>query len=251
MPERAPSSPRWLMAFAAIAFCLLTGLGIWQLQRLTQKEALLAAIAERSTGAPVALPPPAEWPTLDPRGYDYRHVTASGTFEHGKEALVFRVLEGGRARLSEPGFLVLTPLRLASGDAVIVNRGFVPQAMGDAASRAAAQLAGTVTVNGLMRPPEPRNLFTPADLPAQNLWYSRDPAAIAVARGLDRAAPFTIDADATPNPGGWPLGGQTVLAIRNDHLAYAMTWFGLALTLLGVVAAFVWKRPGRTPASSP
>ena len=229
-------------AVAALAFCALVGLGVWQLQRLAWKEALIAAIAERSQASPVPPPAPAEWLALEPNAYDYRSVTVTGVFEHDKEALVFRILEGGKGVISAPGFLALTPLRLADGAAVIVNRGFVPQDLRDKSRRAAGQVAGEVTVTGLMRPPEPRNFFTPADDPAKGLWYTRDPAAIARALDIARAAPFTIDADAAPNPGGWPQGGHTVLAIKNDHLVYALTWFGLALTLVAVFGVFVRRR---------
>jgi surfeit locus 1 family protein len=70
---------------------------------------------------------------------------------------------------------------------------------------------------------------------------------MALAKGLTRVAPFIVDADATANPGGWPKGGQTRLAIPNDHLTYALTWFGLALTLLGVVGAYAWGRRRAEP----
>jgi surfeit locus 1 family protein len=60
--------------------------------------------------------------------------------------------------------------------------------------------------------------------------------------GLERVAPYYIDSDATPNPGGWPLGGRTRLTLANDHLQYALTWFGLALTLVGVFGTFAWRR---------
>ena len=235
----------------ALAFALLASLGVWQLQRLAWKEGLIAAIAARSQAAPVAPPAPADWATLDPAAYDYRRVTLTGVFDHRKEALVFRVLEGGKSNLSAPGFLVMTPLRLAGGETIIVNRGFVPQERRDPASRVAGQVAGDVAVTGLLRPPEPRNSFTPADDPVRGLWYTRDPAAMAAALRLERAAPFTIDADATQNPGGWPQGGQTVLAIKNDHLSYALTWFGLALTLLGVFGAFVWTSLRRSQRITP
>lgn len=227
--------------FAAAAFCVLSGLGVWQLQRLAWKEALIAAIADRSQAAPAAVPPPAEWAALDPQDYDYRRVTVTGTFLHSSEQLVFRILEGGKSSLSAAGFLALTPLRLPGGQTIIINRGFVPQELRDPAKRQAGQISGAVTITGLMRPPEPRNFFTPADDPAKGLWYTRDPGAMAKALELARAAPFTIDADASPNPGGWPLGGLTALAIKNDHLSYALTWFGLALTLLAVFAVFVWR----------
>ena len=212
------------------------------MRRLAWKEGLLATIAERTTAPPVPIPDEADWPTLKPDGYAYRHVTLTGTFEHGKEAHVFRPLEEARGPFHGIGDLVLTPLRLASGAHVIVNRGFVPMARLDPATRQAGQLAGTVTVTGLMREPEGRNLFTPKDDPARNSWFTRDPAGIAKAYGIPRVAPFTIDADASAVPGGLPQGGETVLDIPNNHLSYALTWFGLAGGLLGVFGAYAWRR---------
>ena len=139
-----------------------------------------------------------------------------------------------------------TPLRLADGGIVIVNRGFVPAELKEPAKRAAGQIAGEVTLSGLMRRPETRNSFTPADEPDKNLWFTRDPAALAAHWGLRDVAPFSIDADATPNPGGWPKGGATVMKIPNNHLSYALTWFALAATLAAVTAVFIARRE-RTP----
>ena len=93
-----------------------------------------------------------------------------------------------------------------------------------------------------MRQPEPRNIFTPADDPAKDQFFTRDPQLIAAHLGLADAAPFTVDADATPNPGGWPRGGATELAIPNNHFSYALTWFGLALGLFGVFLSYAWRR---------
>jgi surfeit locus 1 family protein len=137
---------------------------------------------------------------------------------------------------------VLTPLRLASGAFVIVNRGFVPETLKDKATRPEGEIAGPVKIAGLMRPPEPRNLFTPADDPAAGRYFSRDPAVIATQFGLAQAAPFSIDADDVPMPGGWPKGGTTEIAIPNNHLSYAFTWFGLAFGLFGVFIAFAWHK---------
>jgi surfeit locus 1 family protein len=219
-----------------IAFLLLCGLGVWQLQRLAWKEGILAQIDKRITAPPVPLPDEAQWPQLQTSDYAYRHVTVTGTFDHAKEALVFRALH------DETGYLVLTPLTLPSGAQVIVNRGFVPEDLRDPAKRRAVQTTGDVTVTGLMREPESRNLFTPADEPAKGLWFTRDPVAIAQHFGLTRAAPFTIDADVSPVPGGWPKGGTTVIDIPNNHLSYAFTWFGLATALLAVFGVFAWRR---------
>jgi len=221
-----------------IAFLLLCGLGVWQLQRLAWKEGILAQIHTRITAPPEPVPDEAQWPQLKPSDYAYRHVTVTGTFDHTKEALVFRPFR------NETGYLVLTPLTLASGAQIIVNRGFVREDVRDPAKRAAGQIAGEATVTGLMREPESRNLFTPADDPAKGLWFTRDPVLIAQHFGLTRAAPFTIDADASSVPDGWPKGGTTVIDIPNNHLSYAFTWFGLAAALLGVFGVFAWRRLG-------
>jgi surfeit locus 1 family protein len=214
----------------------LVSLGVWQLHRLAWKEAILARVAARVTAPPHPLPAPTEWPRLKPDDYEYRHIALDGTFDHSKEALVFRGTAAG------PGYFVLTPLRLADGAVVIVNRGFVPADRADPKTRLAGEIAGPVHVVGLMREPEPRNVFTPKDDPAAGHYFTRDPDLIATHFGLRDAAPFSVDADATPVPGGLPVGGTTELAIPNNHFSYALTWFGLAIGLFGVFAAFAWRK---------
>jgi len=231
----------WLLAgvAAVVAFCVLMSLGVWQMQRLRWKEGLLAQIATRLHQSPAPLPVPERWSSMSPDDYEYMAVRVTGTFEHGKEALIFRPAGG---EMKQPGFNVITPLRISGTEAhILVNRGFVPENLREPARRSAGQVTGEVTVTGVLRAPESRTAFTPADDAARGLWYSRDPHAMAKAAGLARAAPFSIDADASPNPGGWPLGGATVVRIPNDHLAYAMTWFALAGTLV-VMSGLVWWR---------
>jgi surfeit locus 1 family protein len=215
---------------------VLCGLGIWQLQRLAFKDALLARIAERIHAAAAPLPSEAEWAQLSPGAYEYRHVKVSGIFEHDKEALVFRPQAGG------VGYLVLTPLRLPSGAYVIVNRGFVPSDKKLPSSRLQGQSGDTVEVTGLMRSPEERNSFTPADSPQTGIWFTRDPLLVAKTYHLATAAPFTLDADAGGPSGGSPQGGTTVLAVPNNHLSYALTWFGLAAALAAVLVGFMFGR---------
>ena len=224
---------------AALALAALVSLGNWQMARLDWKEAIVSRMAARIHSAPQPLPPVGEWASLATLDYEYRRVALVGAFDHAKEARVFHAA-GGLMR--EPGWLVLTPLQLASGGQVIVNRGFVPLALADQATRLGGQVAGEVRLSGLMRAPEPRNPFTPADQPQKREWHVRDPIAIAAYFELRDAAPFTIDADEATFPGGWPKGGSTNLKIANNHFSYAMTWYGLALTLLGVFAVFAWRR---------
>lgn len=228
-----------------IALAVLFGLGVWQLERLAWKNDLIARVEAR-TRAPVApLPPESEWKSVNFENDEYRRVTARGTFRHEQEVLVYTVASEEPGRVAGPGFFVLTPLLLPSGAAVIINRGFVPLDRRDPARRKEGQATGQVTVTGLLRMPEDAGDFTPANDPAKNAWYRRDPAEIARALKLERAAPFTIDADATANPGGLPQGGGTRVRFSNNHLQYAVTWFGLALALMGVFAAFAWQRLGR------
>jgi surfeit locus 1 family protein len=215
---------------------ILIGLGVWQLQRLAWKNAILATIEARTKAPPEALPPVSAWSRLKPADYEYRRVALAGTFDNAKEALVFRGTADG------VGYFVMTPLRLQDGGTVLVNRGFVPTDRKDTATRADGEPKGLVHVVGLMRGPESRNMFTPADDPAKGQFFTRDPDLIAAHDGLIDAAPFTVDADAAPNPGGWPRGGATELAIPNNHFSYALTWFGLALSLVGVFFSFAWRR---------
>jgi surfeit locus 1 family protein len=206
MPQRL-ASLLWPAVATCLATALLVSLGMWQLHRLAWKEGLIAEIEARANVAPQPLPPIADWPKLRPENYEYRHIAATGTFEHDKEALVFRPSGGPAGK--EPGYHVLTPLRLTSGGYVIVNRGFVPLDHKERSSRLAGQIQGETGVTGLMRQPEARNLFTPADDPASGNYFTRDPGLIAKHFGLASAAPFSIDADATQVPGGWPKGGAT------------------------------------------
>ena len=228
---------------ATIAFAILVGLGTWQVERLGWKEALIARIDARIHAPPQPLPPLADWAHVDPADLEYTHVTATGTFDHAHEAYVFRGAGGTGEAGAQPGYLVMTPLRLDGGGTVLVNRGFVPYERRDPATREQGQLPGEVTVTGLLRAPEGRNVFTPADEPAKRIWYTRDPGAIAKSLGIADPAPFSIDQDAEPlPPGGLPKGGATVLEIPNNHLSYVVTWYGLALTLVGVFVAFARKR---------
>jgi surfeit locus 1 family protein len=131
-----------------------------------------------------------------------------------------------------PGWWVITPLRTPGGT-VLVNRGFVPPERRASGTRRLGSPSGSAVVTGLLRTSEPGGGFLRRNDPAANRWYSRDVAAIARARGLSGVAPFFVDADATPNPGGYPVGGLTVVAFRNTHLVYALTWFALATLAIG------------------
>lgn len=205
------------------------GLGAWQLQRRDWKLDLIERVNARVHAAPQALPARAAWASIDAREYEYRRVRVRGELLNDRETLVQAVTDLG------PGWWVMTPLRTEQG-VVLVNRGFVPPDRRDPATRRPGLPSGVVTVVGLLRMTEPHGGFLRANAPSADRWYSRDVTAIAKARGLADVAPFFIDADAAPNPGGYPVGGLTVVQFRNAHLIYAITWFALAgLCLFGLV----------------
>ena len=223
--------------FMAAVLALLVGLGVWQLQRLEWKKGLIAQIEARTKAEPVWL---AEAVRRARGGEDvsYLRVRAEGTFDHGKEMHLYALSDG------VAGWHVITPLKTEAGDIVLVDRGFVPEAKRDPQSRADGQVAGTVTVVGLARNPESQGAFIPDNEPAANRWFWRDLPAMTAAAGLDQkdVAPFLLEAERSEVPGGWPRGGETRLAIKNDHLQYALTWFLMAFCLVVIYAVYLRGR---------
>ncbi|KSB88896.1 Surfeit locus 1 family protein [Caulobacter vibrioides] len=216
------------LAFTAVFLAL----GGWQVQRRAWKLDLIARVEQRIHAEPASPPGPGRWAGISQASDGYRRLRLTGRFLHDRETLVQAVTTEG------PGFWVITPLSTDQGFDVLVNRGFVSAERRAPGARLAAQAEGPVTVVGLLRLTEPHGGFLRANAPAENRWYSRDVAAIGQARGLSNLAPYFVDADATPNPGGWPIGGLTVVKFPNSHLVYMLTWFGLAL-LTGGAAVYV------------
>ncbi len=218
-----------LMGLAVIALC---GLGVWQVQRLFWKEALIAHVNAVVHAPAVAAPGPTAWAGLSQDDV-YRHVTIRGRFLNAAEAQVYALSDLGA------GYWIMTPLRANDGALVYINRGFVPTELKAQAAHAAGQTDAEVTVTGLLRLSEAKGaLVSQPNDPAHDLWYRRDLSALAQSRHLGTVAPYFIDADATPNPGGWPRGGLTVISFPNSHLVYAITWFSLAAMLAGVL---IWQ----------
>ncbi len=204
------------------------------MERRAWKLELIARVDARVHARPQPAPGPRAWTGLTRENAEYRHVQVTGHLLNDRETLVQALTELGA------GYWVLTPLQTSWGT-VMVNRGFVPPERSAPATRRAGELGGTVDIVGLLRITEPGGAFLHHNNPRENRWYSRDIAAIGSARHLGKIAPYFIDADATPVPGGWPRGGLTIVAFRNAHLQYAVTWFGLAL-LSAWGAWMVWKR---------
>ena len=229
----------WIMlTLGSIVFAILIALGTWQVERLQWKENLLAEIEQRTHAPPASL---GEIESLWARqnDVDYRTVTVTGRFVNGQEHHYFATFAG------MSGFYVYAPLQLDDGRIIFINRGFVPYDKKEPASRGQS-VQGPVTINGLARNPlaaKPSSIVPDNDLKT-NIYYWKDLSAMAAQSGIpvNRLVPFFIDADKAPNPGGLPIGGVTIIDLPNSHLQYAVTWYGLAATLLAIAGISVWRR---------
>ncbi|NZD60266.1 SURF1 family protein [Rhizobium sp. WYCCWR 11290] len=227
-----------------IALAILISLGTWQVERLHWKEGLIADIAARQAAAPVPL---ADIDAMAAAGGDieYRKVTATGRYINNKERHFFATWRG------QTGYYIYTPLELADGRILFVNRGFVPYDNKEPEMRMQGQLTGEQTVTGLAReklPGKPSWVVPDNDV-AKNIFYWKDLDVMAESVGLEKASviPFFVDADSTPNPAGLPIGGVTQVDLPNDHLQYAFTWYGLAVVLVVVVAISWFRKGAKTP----
>jgi surfeit locus 1 family protein len=227
---------------AVVCVTILIGLGIWQLDRKVWKENLIATVTSRIAQAPADLPPRANWPRLLQEGNEFSRVTFPAEFLDGQEALVYTAGSPFRPDVKGPGYWVFAPAQLAGGSLVLVNRGFIPLDKKDPATRPEGNVRGSIDIVGALRWPETRGLFTPADDPKTNVWYLRDLKAIAAEKKWAIAAPFYIDQEGPVPPGGLPLPGKIDVKLSDNHLQYAVTWFGLALGLAGVYLVWIIGR---------
>jgi len=221
------------LVLCAFFFCVCTALGIWQLQRLQWKNALIERVETRLNLPPVPAPPQSQWGQVTLESHEYRPVTIKGHFAENKDILVSTVTDYGS------GYWLLTPLQQADGSYIFINRGFVPMAWRNQASRPANQSTPgqEIKITGLVRMSEGAGFFPRRNDPKRDRWYSRQLEAFALARDLENVAPYFIDADASLNQEGAPIGGLTIVTFRNTHLTYAITWFVIAL---GALAAFIF-----------
>jgi surfeit locus 1 family protein len=213
----------------AILFSGLIGLGVWQLERLEWKRALIAQVDRNLAAPPLPLDRAL---AMGGDAAQYRRVVLDGRFDNSKEAYLFATDADGN-----PVYHVLVPFRTVR-ETLLVDRGIVPPALQPASTRKAGEIDGRTRITGVWRVPDPVGLFTPPPDLGKRIWYSRDVRTIARADGVALAELVIIEADSTPNPGGWPRGGQTQVHFRNEHLQYAITWFALAASLLVLYFAY-------------
>ena len=242
-PRPAKPALVWSLLFlAGMAFTGLLALGVWQVERLQWKLALIERVDKRVHAAPVAAPGRAEWAAISRESNEYTRVQISGRFDHSRETLVRASTELGS------GFWVMTPLQTTAGFWVLINRGFVSPDFSSPATRVSN--TGQQNISGLLRLSEPGGSFLQQNDIAAGRWYSRDVQAIAARVALDArpdggvlvpVAPYFIDAAASPDRQEWPRGGLTVLSFYNNHLIYAVTWFVLAAMVAGAAAYLLYS----------
>jgi surfeit locus 1 family protein len=237
VPARSRSRTVLTALAVLLSLAILLTLGTWQVERLYWKEALLADIAERRAAAPVPLAQ-VERDLAAGMDIEYRRVSLAGTFDHARERHFFATFEG------RTGFYVYTPLVLPDGRAIFVNRGFVPYEMKEPVTRQAGEVPGEQTITGYARSKllEKPSVIVPDNDLAKNIFYWKDLDAMASSAGLSQVISMFVDADASVvSPGGWPKGGVTHFDLPNNHLQYAVTWYGLAVALLAVVFGLWWR----------
>lgn len=226
-PRRRSATVLVALAVCGVLLCAgFAALGLWQVERLGWKQALIAQIGRELQAEPAPAPGPDAWGGLERERDEYRRLRLQGRFADDRQVLVRASTELGA------GFWVLTPLRMPDGWWLLVNRGFVPPGQRDRIPPG-AEAQGLV---GLLRFSEPGGSLLQGNQPQQGRWYSRDVAAIAAAQGLQGpVAPYFVDLQAAPGATEWPRAGLTVLRFSNNHLMYAITWFALAAMVAAAV----------------
>jgi surfeit locus 1 family protein len=254
-PEPQSFRNRTLGTIAFVVLMLtLTGifvaLGIWQMNRLAEKEALIARVEERLGAPPQPLPPVAEWIGLDPELYDYRPVTVTGTFVHEATIRVFTSLSDARGQYAGPGYWIMTPMNLSGGGTVYINRGFVPEGLDEPFANGGSGDTGEVTLSGVARASESINAFTPGPDIAHRIEWVRDVERLAAFDPGEFVplAGIYIDA-ATGEPGALPQGGETTVSFPNRHFEYAMTWFSFAVLTPALLGYWLWRQLARAPST--
>ena len=253
----APRSGASFGVFTLLMVALLVGLGVWQLQRRVEKHALIAALTERLAAAPGSLPSSSQWSTLAPNRDEFRRVSFTAIYQSAPDAMVYSSGSAIRGDISGPGTWAFMPARLPTGEIVVINAGFVPNMMQDRGQQDGAVTplvtGEPVMLSGYIRFPEAAGMLTPRENPAKRLWFTRDHLAMARTLGWGGdgrpVAPFYIDLEQPVPASGVPKPGPLQVHLKDDHLQYAITWFGLAGAV--VIAFGAWLRTQRRGTSSP
>lgn len=217
----------FLLIFGVAGLAILVSLGVWQVQRLAWKQGVLAEIESRISAEPVGLPD-----TISADAEKYLPVTITGDMEPGEIHVLVSVKQVGA------GYRIIQSFSTAERT-ILVDRGFIPTTAKDAERR-----NGPMTIIGNLHWPDEIDSYTPEPDIDDNIWFARDVPNLAAALG---AEPVLLIARSETDPGITPLPVDTA-GIPNDHLQYAITWFGLALVWAAMTGYFLWRN--RAPSES-
>ena len=221
--------------FAIPGILILLALGSWQVHRLMWKTELNEERRAQFQAEAVMLP--AE--LADPAPFAYRRVWLEGRFRHEGEMFL-----AARTHDRRVGYQIITPFERTDGPAVLVNRGWVPLESKESETRLGGQIQGTFRLEGVVVPAGRAGWFTPDNEPENNIWFWTDTEALAAKAGIP-APSYLVDAGPAPNPGGIPIGGQTRVELRSEHMQYIVIWYALAIGL-GVIYTIYMRGNPRT-----
>ena len=210
------------LLIGGLGAAVLISLGLWQVERLQWKEAVLAEIEARIAATPVALPR-----SPDPDADRFLPVVAEGTFGDG----TIRILVSQKG--AGAGYRLISPFE-TDGRRILIDRGFLP-----VADDTPALPEGVVTVAGNLHWPEEIDSFTPEPDEAANIWFARDVPVLAEVLETEPVL-IILRQRSFQDPGVTPLPVDTG-GIPNDHLEYAVTWFGLAAVWVAMTGYWVFR----------
>lgn len=217
-----PRPVAWLFFLAALFTTV--GLGTWQVQRMEWKEGLIAEIETAKKGAPLSSIPTTD-AELDAK--NFYPVQVSGTWISDREFHISPRFFNGKL-----GYFVVTPMTLEDGRTLLVNRGWIPARQKNPLSRPESAVAGDATISGLLRVGDDRNGLTPDNSPDKNIWFGRDASAMGDYAKLPNTIPAMLDIVGTQDAKMLPVPSDGTIRLRNDHLSYIFTWYGIAVGIL-------------------
>jgi surfeit locus 1 family protein len=137
-------------------------------------------------------------------------------------------------------------LRLDNGQYLLVDRGWIPYVKFGKSAYERDNFfrpSGSVLVSGILKLPQ-HHEFKDGGWPTGDapFWTFVNLSAMAKEANVPEFLPYVLEVDATPNPGGYPVGGQTRVDLPNNHLSYAITWYGLALALLVIYGVSSYRK---------
>lgn len=227
-----PRVVAWFFFIAAFSTCV--ALGTWQVERLKWKEGIIRALAEANAKEPLtALPKTAE--ELAP--LQFRKITLSGTWRGDVE---FHIAP--RYFRDKFGYHIITPFKLADDRVVLVNRGWVPAKKKDASTRPETSVKGRATIHGLVRIGAERNAMSPPNQPEKNIWFGRDAADMAASAAINNIIPAMVDVVGVQDVKQLPVPSDGTIRLKNDHLSYIITWYGIALGILVIFVLYHRKK---------